>query len=163
TAPPRAAMRIPVTEGPTMRPACQGMEPRAMALGRRSRSTSCGTSAMRLGSSKARKTLLSAAGARGGASRRQPNEVRRSAGPEPGEEERGAEHEGHQGLRRHEEPEPVDTIGEHAAAELEEDEGHALGEAEIGQGEGIAADFPGHPREGRVLGAVAEHVEDEAE
>src|SRR5262249_48264753 len=135
TAPPRAAMRIPVTEGPTMRPACQGMEPRAMALGRRSRSTSCGTSAMRLGSSGRRERNAAGLveGAEAVAQRGEGEEDREPRQAEHGEEERGAEHEGHQGLRRHEEPEPVDTIGEHAAAELEEDEGHALGEAEIGQ------------------------------
>ena len=61
TEPPNAAMRMPVMDGPIMRPACQGMEPSAMALGSRSRSTSWGTRAMRLGSSKARNVLLSAA------------------------------------------------------------------------------------------------------
>src|SRR5947209_206889 len=60
TAPPKAAIRMPVIDGPIMRPACHGMEPSAIAFGRRSRSTSCGISAIRLGSSKARKVLLSA-------------------------------------------------------------------------------------------------------
>jgi hypothetical protein len=50
-------------DGPIMRPACQGMEPSAMAFGSRSRPTICGTSDMRLGSSKARKVLLRAASA----------------------------------------------------------------------------------------------------
>ena len=47
-----------------MRPACQGIEPSAIALASRSRPTICGTMDMRVGSSKARKVLLSAARAR---------------------------------------------------------------------------------------------------
>ena len=61
TAPPNAAIRMPVMDGPIMRPACQGIEPSAIAFGSRSRSISWGMSAMRLGSSKARKALLNAA------------------------------------------------------------------------------------------------------
>ena len=52
-----------MTEGPIMRPACHGIDPSAIALGRRSRSTSWGIIAIRLGSSNARKTLLAAASA----------------------------------------------------------------------------------------------------
>ena len=63
TVPPKAAISTPVIDGPIMRPACQGIEPSAMAFGSRSRATICGTSDMRLGSSKARKVLLSAASA----------------------------------------------------------------------------------------------------
>ncbi len=64
TVPPKAAIRMPVIEGPIMRPACQGMEPSATALASRSRPTICGTMDIRVGSSKARKVLLSAARAR---------------------------------------------------------------------------------------------------
>lgn len=64
TVPPKAAIRMPVREGPIMRPACQGIEPSAIALGSRSRPTICGTMDIRVGSSKARKVLLSAARAR---------------------------------------------------------------------------------------------------
>src|SRR3989304_2732283 len=49
TAPPNAAIRTPVMDGPIMRPACQGIEPSAIALESRSRSMSWGMSAMRLG------------------------------------------------------------------------------------------------------------------
>ena len=48
-----------MSDGPIIRPACQGIEPRAIAFGSRSRSISCGTSDIRLGSSNARKLLLS--------------------------------------------------------------------------------------------------------
>ncbi len=72
TVPPKAAMSTPVMEGPIMRPACQGTEPSAMAFGSRSRPTIWGTRAMRLGSSNARKVLLSTARARSHSTRRTP-------------------------------------------------------------------------------------------
>jgi len=61
TVPPNAAITTPVIDGPIMRPACQGIEPSATAFGSCARGMSCGTSDMRLGSSKARNTQLSAA------------------------------------------------------------------------------------------------------
>ena len=60
-APPKVAMRMPVMDGLIMRPACHGMAPSAIALEPLPRDER-GISAMRLGSSKARKVRrLSAA------------------------------------------------------------------------------------------------------
>ena len=72
-------MRTPVIEGPIIRPACQGMEPSAIAFGSRARSTSCGMSESRLGSSKARNALLSAASASRWPTRATPSTVRTKA------------------------------------------------------------------------------------
>ena len=62
-----------------MRPACHGMEPSAIAFGSRSRATSCGISAMRLGSSNARKEPLSAAMMSRCSTRASPRTVRTKA------------------------------------------------------------------------------------
>ena len=66
-------------------------------------------------------------------------------------------------LRHDQHAQSIDAIGEDATEELEEDEGDALGKAEISQGERIAADLPGHPGEGHVFRAVPENIEDEPE
>ena len=154
TAPPKAAIRTPVMDGPIMRPACQGIEPSAIAFGRRSRSISWGMSAMRLGSSNARKALLSAASTSRCSMRASPKSVRANAADSVS---------GDQGLRGDQEPQAVDAVGQDAAEELEEDQRHSLRQAEIGQGHRIPADLPRHPGEGHVFRAVPEDVEDEPE
>ena len=137
-----------------MRPACQGMEPSAIAFGSRSRATSCGISAMRLGSSNARKEPLSAAMTSRCSTRASPRTV--------SDEGRGQRQRGRD-LRHEQETQPVGAIREDAAAELEEHERHALGQPEIAQRHRILGDLPRDPGERHVLRPVAEHVEDEAE
>ena len=111
-------------DGPIMRPACHGMEPSAIAFGSRSRATSCGISAMRLGSSKARKDA---------AQRGQDEQVLEAGQPEHGEDEGRGQRQRDRDLRHEQEPQAVDAIREDAAAELEEDERHALGQPEIAE------------------------------
>ena len=123
-APPNAAMRMPVIDGPIIRPACQGIEPSATALASRARSTSCGTRDSRAGSSKARNALLSAASATRYSTRTRP-----STGHGEGDDQGGRGPE----LRRQEQPHPIHAIGEDAAEELERHERHALGEPEVAQ------------------------------
>ena len=82
TAPPKAAIRMPAMDGPIIRPACQGMEPSAIAFDRRARSTSCGISDSRLGSSNARKRV---------AQHGQHQQMLASATPEHGQDEGGGQ------------------------------------------------------------------------
>ena len=107
-----------------MRPACHGMEPSAIAFGSRSRATSCGIE---------RHAARLVEGAEGAAQRGHDEQVLDAGQPEDGEDEGRGQRQRDRDLRHEQEPQPVDAIREDAAAELEEDERHALGQPEIAQ------------------------------
>ena len=139
-------------DGPIIRPACQGIEPSAMALGKRSRSINWGISAIRVGSSNARNVLLNAASTSRCGTRASPRNARPNATVRT------------RAVRIWvpiSKPQPVDAIGHDAAEELEDDEGHALGQAEIAERQRVAGHLPRDPGERGVLRAVPENVEDQ--
>ena len=147
-------MSTPVIDGPIMRPACQGIEPSAMAFGSRSRPTICGHQghAARL-----------VEGAEGVGERGQRQQVLDARQRERREDEGREQGAGGEGLGDQQQAEAVDPVGEHAAPELEHDQRDALGQAQVAQVERVVGDLPDHPRERQVLRAVAQDVEDEAD
>jgi hypothetical protein len=76
-------------------------------------------------------------GPEGAAQRGHDEQVLDAGQPEDGEHERHGQRHRDRDLRHEQEPQPVDAIREDAAAELEEDERHALGQPEIAEGQRV--------------------------
>ena len=140
-------------DGPIMRPACQGIEPSAMAFDRRAR-----IDELRDQRQAARLVERPERVAQDG---QRPGDAAKRTRPSTVEDERDGQGQRGEDLRAEQQTEAIGAVGQDAAEELEEHERHALREAEVAERQRVVRDLPGQPGEGDVLRPVPQDVEDQ--